>query len=149
MLPPIQYIWFLEPHEFTPQKASRTKFAVGTYIEGLLQCAEFSPGYILLKPPNSNVWFSKLLYAISTGLSPLECVGINRSRWNFALLMMNINECSQYSMLTLICETERGKFIHSFIYFDSGGMAHKNNRQITIDNTRKYRKTDRHIVDKW
>ena len=34
------------------------------------------------------------------------------------------------------------------IYFDSGGMAHKNNRQITIDNTRKYRKTDRHIVDK-
>ena len=30
------------------------------------------------------------------------------------------------------------------IYFDSGGMAHKNNRQITIDNTRKYRKTDRH-----
>jgi len=38
--------------------------------------------------------------------------------------------------------------IHSFIYFDSGGMAHKNNRQITIDNTRKYRKTDRHIVDK-
>ena len=40
-------------------------------------------------------------------------------------------------------------FIHSFIHlFDSGGMAHKNNRQITIDNTRKYRKTDRHIVDK-
>ena len=38
--------------------------------------------------------------------------------------------------------------IHSFIYFDSGGMAHKNNRQITIDNTRKYRKTDRHILDK-
>ena len=35
-------------------------------------------------------------------------------------------------------------FIHSFIHFDSGGMAHKNNRQITIDNTRKYRKTDRH-----
>ena len=30
------------------------------------------------------------------------------------------------------------------IYFDSGGTAHKNNRQITIDNTRKYRKTDRH-----
>ena len=29
----------------------------------------------------------------------------------------------------------------------SGGMAHKNNRQITIDNTSKYRKTDRHIVD--
>jgi len=27
-------------------------------------------------------------------------------------------------------------------------MAHKNNRQITIDNTRKYRKTDRHILDK-
>jgi len=27
-------------------------------------------------------------------------------------------------------------------------MAHKN-RQITIDNTRKYKKTDRHIVDKW
>ena len=39
-------------------------------------------------------------------------------------------------------------FIHSFIYFDSGGMAHKNNRQITIDNTRKYRKTDRHILDR-
>ena len=39
-------------------------------------------------------------------------------------------------------------FIHLFIHFDSGGMAHKNNRQITIDNTRKYRKTDRHIVDK-
>jgi len=37
---------------------------------------------------------------------------------------------------------------NSFIYFDSGGMAHKNNRQITIDNTRKYRKTDRYIVDK-
>jgi len=37
---------------------------------------------------------------------------------------------------------------NSFIYFDSGGMAHKNNRQITIDNTRKYRKIDRHIVDK-
>jgi len=35
------------------------------------------------------------------------------------------------------------------VYFDSGGMADTNNRQITIDNTRKYRKTDRHIVDKW
>jgi len=34
------------------------------------------------------------------------------------------------------------------IYFDSSGMAHKNNRQITIDNTSKYRKTDRHIVDR-
>ena len=44
--------------------------------------------------------------------------------------------------------TIESSFIHSFIYFDSGGMAHKNNRQITIDNTRKYRKTDRHIVDK-
>jgi len=39
-------------------------------------------------------------------------------------------------------------FISFHLFFDSGGMAHKNNRQITIDNTRKYRKTDRHILDK-
>ena len=50
--------------------------------------------------------------------------------------------------ITIFRALGRDKFIHSFIYFDSGGMAHKNNRQITIDNTRKYRKTDRHIVDK-
>jgi len=55
--------------------------------------------------------------------------------------------CSRVSTVTA-CKRRVIRFIHSFIYFDSGGMAHKNNRQITIDNTRKYRKTDGHIVDK-
>jgi len=41
-------------------------------------------------------------------------------------------------------------FIHSFIYFDSGSMAHKENRQITIDNKSKTKvHNDRHTVDKW
>jgi len=40
-------------------------------------------------------------------------------------------------------------FIHLFIYFDSGSMAHKDNRQIRIDNKRKTKlHNNRHTVDK-
>jgi len=41
-------------------------------------------------------------------------------------------------------------FIHSFIYFDSGSKAHKDNRQKTIDLKRKTKvQNNRNIVDKW
>jgi len=47
-------------------------------------------------------------------------------------------------------QTYTHRDIHSFIYFGSGSMAHKDNRQITIDNKRKTKvHNNRHIVDKW
>ena len=39
---------------------------------------------------------------------------------------------------------------NSFIYFDSGSVSHKDNRQTTIDNKRKTKvHNNRHTVDKW
>jgi len=76
----------------------------------------------------------------------------------YVCLCVRASVCSQAKIfsarfavhfLTFSCVS----FIHSFfsfIYFDSGSISHKDNRQITIDNKRKTKvHNNRHIVDKW